>query len=149
MSDHLHENTQLGYLKVLQSPMIDAPALLLALLFLLYIKKERFILVSVVSIIMILTKDSLIILGIVPFILLLTQKNIKWLLPIILMSIVFVGLRLMSDVDLLSLQYGWDVSMGDVRLTNKVRLCERSEPQSNRLLDKPGPLACFTVENTF
>ncbi len=24
------------------------------------------------------------------------------------------------------------------RLTNKVRLCERSEPQSNRLLDKPG-----------
>jgi len=23
-------------------------------------------------------------------------------------------------------------------LTNKVRLCERSEPQSNRLLDKPG-----------
>ncbi len=23
-------------------------------------------------------------------------------------------------------------------ITNKVRLCERSEPQSNRLLDKPG-----------
>jgi len=31
-----------------------------------------------------------------------------------------------------------NASVDERYITNKVRLCERSEPQSNRLLDKPG-----------
>jgi hypothetical protein len=37
-----------------------------------------------------------------------------------------------------ALRYLIEIAMHSASLTNKVRLCERSEPQSNRLLDKPG-----------
>ena len=107
---------QLGYLKMLQSPMVDAPAVLLALTFLFLLRNKNYFVATIISVIMILTKDSLIIFGIVPFILLLIERNYKLFLPIVAMPCVFVGLRLFSDVDPLSMQYGWEISKGDIRL---------------------------------
>ncbi len=47
------------------------------------------------------------------------------------------SLRYLDKRNALSIESGIKIRSFEY-LTNKVRLCERSEPQSNRLLDKPG-----------
>lgn len=106
---------QFGYLKILQAPMVDAPAVLFSLLFLFLLKENKVLSATLVSIFMVLTKDSLIIFAVVPLILFLMSKKTLLLFPLLTMPAVFVGLRVFSEVDPLSMQYGWAVSKGDIR----------------------------------
>lgn len=107
---------QLGYLKVLQSPMVNPPSVLLALAFIYSLMSQKFALSAILAFLMILTKDSLIIIGIIPFLLFVIKREFKLIPAIVVMPITFVGLRLLSEVDPLSMQYGWNVSQGDIRL---------------------------------
>lgn len=107
---------QLGYLKTLYAPMVDQPAVFLAILVVHFSLNNKIFILTIVSVAAILTKDSLIIMGAVPAVMLLANKNLKMLLPCVAFLVTFVALRIFSESDPLSLQYGWEVSKGDIRL---------------------------------
>lgn len=106
---------QLGYLSTLHAPMVDQPAVFLSLLFLYCVHGGRLRSALAIGIAMVLTKDSLIILAAAPAIAWLGDRRALHLMAIGLMVATFVGLRLWSGVDPLSVQFGWNVSEGEIR----------------------------------
>lgn len=106
---------QLGFLSTLHSPMTDQASVFLTLCFLVLMERRRDIAVFVVATLMILTKDSLIILAAVPLVAFLFDRRWVHLLVVASMGLVFVGLRVYTEVDPLSVQFGWNLSKGEVK----------------------------------
>lgn len=106
---------QLGYLKTLYSPMVDQPAVFMAILFVYLFSKGRLVSLSIAAFFAILTKDSLVIFGILPGLALIFRRDSRMILPCVSVLATFVLLRVVSGSDPLSVQYGWEVSKGDIR----------------------------------
>lgn len=107
---------QLGYLKTLYSPMVDQPAVFLSLLICYFAFNRNVIGLTITAVIAVLTKDALIIMGAIPGLYLILNREFRMLLPCIAFLVTFVLLRVLSDSDPLSLQYGWEVSKGEIKL---------------------------------
>ena len=107
---------QLGYLKTLYSPMVDQPAVFMGMLVVYLFLNKSLVGLVLASVVAVLTKDSLIILGILPGLALIYGRDARMLWPCITFLCTFILLRVFSGADLLSMQYGWEISKGEFRL---------------------------------
>lgn len=106
---------QLGYLKTLYAPMVDQPAVFMAILVVYLFVRGNLIWLAIASFLAVLTKDALIIFGILPGLALVFKRDFSMIGPCIAFLSTFILLRVFSGVDPLSMQYGWEISKGDIR----------------------------------
>jgi len=95
---------------------IDQPAVLVALLLIYSAITLRYWLAIALGGLAILVKDGLVIYSLLFIIFYFYTNRKEFLIGPIVMALIFVLLRISQDTDPLSLQYGWEISKGDIRL---------------------------------